>query len=162
MLDWAGFAAVAPDIAAEGRRLIYARAEGEALLATVRGDDLPRIHPVNVAIVGDGLYAFVIASSAKRRDLGSDGRFAIHTHQDPAAPSEVMLRGRARQVEDPDERTRVAAGWAFEVDESYTLFELLIESALLGVRASADEWPPRYRSWPGRSPRTADVGASEA
>ena len=150
MVDWAGFAAAAPEIAAEGRRLIYARGDGEALLATVRGDDLPRIHPVNVAIVGDGLYAFGIARSAKRRDLGSDGRFAIHTHQDPAAPSEVTLRGRARLVDDPSERSEVAAGWAFAVDDSYVLFEFLIETALLGVRASADEWPPRYRSWPGQ------------
>ena len=151
MVDWAGFAAAAPEIAAEGRRLIYARGDGEALLATVRGDDLPRIHPVNIAIVGDGLYAFVIASSAKRRDLETDGRFAIHTHQDRAAPSEVMLRGRARLVDDPAEREQVAAGWAFEVDDGYVLFEFLIEAALLGVRTSADEWPPRYRSWPGRS-----------
>jgi hypothetical protein len=147
MPNWAGFAAAAPDIAAEGQRLIYARGDGEALLATVRGDELPRIHPVNVAIVGDGLYAFVIAASAKRRDLESDGRFAIHTHQDPAAPSEVMLRGRARLVEDPTERAKVAAGWAFGVDDSYTLFEFSIETALLGARATADEWPPRYTSW---------------
>jgi hypothetical protein len=148
--DWAGFSAAAPEIAAAARRLIYARGDGEALLATVRGDALPRIHPVNVAIVGNGLYAFVIADSAKRRDLGSDGRFAIHTHQDPAAPSEVMLRGRARLVDDPSERSHVAAGWAFGVDDGYVLFEFLIETALLGERASADEWPPRYRSWPGR------------
>ncbi len=157
MLDWARFAVAAPEIEAEGQRLIYARGDGEALLATVRGDDLPRIHPVNVAIVRDGLYAFVIERSAKRRDLGSDGRFALHTHQDPEAPSEVMLRGRARLVDDPSERARVTAGWAFEVDDSYTLFEFLIESALLGVRASADEWPPRYRSWPGW-PRAAAEG----
>ncbi len=63
MTSWAEFAAAAPDIEAEGRRLIYARGDGEALLATVRGDDLPRIHPVNVAIVDDRLYVFVIAGS---------------------------------------------------------------------------------------------------
>ena len=95
MVTWAEFAAAAPDIAAEGRRLIYARGDGEALLATVRGDDLPRIHPINVAIVDDRLYAFVISGSPKRHDLELDGRYALHTHQDPAAPSEVGLRGRA-------------------------------------------------------------------
>src|ERR1700675_2104490 len=113
MTTWAGFAAAAPDIAAEGRRLIYARGDGEALLATVRGDDLPRIHPVNVAIVDDRLYVFVIAGSPKRIDLERDGRYALHTHQDPAAPSELMVRGCARLVDDPDERTRAAANWAF-------------------------------------------------
>ena len=150
MVDWAGFAAAAPEIAAEGRRLIYARGDGEALLATVRGDDLPRIHPVNVAIVGGKLYAFVIDGSAKRRDLASDGRYAIHTHQDPAAPSEVMLRGRARIVDHVGDRSEVAAGWAFEVDDTYTLFEFSIESALLGARPTADDWPPRYTSWSSR------------
>jgi hypothetical protein len=147
MVTWAEFATAAPDIAAEGRRLIYARGDGEALLATVRGDDLPRIHPINVAIIDQRLYAFVIAGSPKRIDLEADGRFALHTHQDPVAPSEVLLRGRARLVVDETERARVAQGWSFEVDESYALFELAIESALLGARSSADEWPPRYSSW---------------
>jgi hypothetical protein len=156
MTTWAEFAAAAPDIAAEGRRLIYARGDGEALLATVRGDDLPRIHPINVAIVDDRLYAFVIAGSPKRKDLEIDGRYALHTHQDPAAPSELMVRGRARLVDDPVERARVAAGWAFGVDDGYTLFEFSVETALLGARATADDWPPLYSSWPGR-PQPADV-----
>jgi hypothetical protein len=147
---WSELEAAAPDIATEGRRLLYARGDGEALLATVRGDDLPRIHPVNVAIVDGRLYVFVIAGSPKRRDLEGDGRFALHTHQDPAAPSELALRGRARRVSDEVERARVADGWAFTVDDGYTLFELAIETALLGTRA-ADEWPPRYTAWPARS-----------
>lgn len=147
MVDWAEFATAAPEIAAEGRRLIYARGDGEALLATVRADEPPRIHPVNVAIVGGKLYAFVIDGSAKRRDLATDGRYAIHTHQDAAAPNEVMLRGRARLVDDSAERAEVAAGWAFGVDDTYTLFEFSIERALLGARPTADDWPPRYTSW---------------
>ncbi len=102
-----------------------------------------------MAIVDGRLYVFVIARSPKRGDLEADGRFALHTHQDPAAPSELALRGRARLVDEQAERARVADGWAFTIDDGYTLFELGIESALLGVRA-ADEWPPRYTAWPGR------------
>ena len=147
MASWTDFAAAAPDIAAEGRRLILSRGDGEALLATVRGDDLPRIHPVNVAIVGGRLYAFIIARSPKRADLEGDGRYAMHTHQDPLAPSEVALRGHARLVTDAREREDVAAGWAFEVDDAYALFEFDIEIALLGARPTADDWPPRYSSW---------------
>jgi hypothetical protein len=154
MATWTEFAAAAPDIASEARRLIYARGDGEALLATVRGDDPPRIHPVNVAIVEDGLYVFAIGRSAKRRDLELDGRYALHTHQDPAAPNEVALRGHARLVSDAAERARVALGWAFGVDDSYTLFELIIEHALLGVRPTADDWPPVYSSWSERPTET--------
>ena len=147
MASWSDFAVAAPDIAAEGRRLIHARGDGEALLATVRGDDLPRIHPVNVAIVDGRLYAFIIARSPKRVDLELDGRYALHTHQDPAAPSEVALRGRARSVTDERERAAAAASWAFAVDDGYALFEFDIEIALLGARPTADDWPPRYSSW---------------
>jgi hypothetical protein len=146
MTTWAEFATVAPRLAAEGRRLIYQRGDGEALLATVREGEPPRIHPVNVAIVGSGLYAFILGSP-KRRDLERDGRYALHTHQDPAAPSEFQVRGRSRRVDDPAERAAVASGWAFDVDDSYALFEFLVESALLGERESPDAWPPRYTSW---------------
>jgi hypothetical protein len=152
-VHWAGFEAAAPEIAAAGLRLIAARG-GEAMLATVRGGEPPRIHPVNVAVVDGRLYAFVIGRSPKRLDLERDGRFALHAHVDPAAPTEVELRGRARRVDDVAGRDRIAAGWAFGVDESYTLFEFSIESALLGTRATADDWPPRYASWPTRPPVT--------
>ena len=146
MARWADLEAAAPVIATEGRRLLYARGDGEALLASVRGDEPPRIHPVNVGI-GDGeLYTFVIGASPKRRDLEEDGRFALHAHQDPAAPDELALRGHARLVTDPARRAAVAAVWPFDADDSYALFALDIEAAVLGLRA-ADEWPPRYTRW---------------
>ena len=150
-ITWAELEAAAPAITDAGRRLFYARGDGEAILATIRGDGLPRIHPVNIGLVDGRLYTFVIGSSAKRIDLERDGRYAIHSHQDPAAPSEVMLRGRARSVGDGPERDRAAADWPFTVDASYVLFELTIAAALLGDRPTADDWPPRYTAWPGRA-----------
>jgi hypothetical protein len=150
-ISWAELEAAAPEIAAEGRRLFYARGDGEAILATIRGDGLPRIHPVNVGLVDGRLYTFVIGSSPKRLDLERDGRYAVHSHQDPAAPSEVALRGHARKVEAGPERDRAAADWPYTVDDSYELFELRIAAALLGARPSADDWPPRYSAWPRRA-----------
>ena len=82
-----------------------------------------------MAVVDGRLYVFVIARSPKRIDLEVDGRYAFHTHQDPAAPSEAALRGRARLVTDPDVRARIASGWAFTADDGYALFELDIENA---------------------------------
>jgi len=150
-VSWAELETAAPEIAGEGRRLFYARGDGEAILATIRGDGLPRIHPVNVGLVDGRLYTFVIGSSPKRLDLERDGRYAIHTHQDPMAPSEVALRGHARMVEPGPERDRAAADWPFTVDDSYVLFELQIAAALLGARPTANDWPPRYSAWPARA-----------
>jgi len=141
---WTDFAADAPDLAATGASLLD-RSEGAALLATVRADAAPRIHPVTVGIVAGGLFVFLL-DSAKRRDLIEDGRYALHAHQDMKAPDEFSVRGRARLVPAGDLRDRVAMGWFFEVDDTYWLFELRIETAILGER-TADEWPPRYRRW---------------
>jgi hypothetical protein len=145
MLSWAAFEIAAPELAAAGRRLIERAGAGQALLATVRHDEPPRIHPIDLAIVDGRLVAFLLAS-AKRIDLERDGRCALHTHQDPAAPSEFLVRGRAKRIADRAVRGPIAAGWSFEVDEAYDLYEFGIESALLGERA-ADEWPPRYTRW---------------
>jgi hypothetical protein len=147
---WSEFEDDAPELAAEGRRLLYARGNGEALLVTVRGDDLPRVHPVNVGVVDGGLYVFLLPS-AKRTDLERDGRYALHTHQDPAAPDEFSVRGRAAVVDEADIRARVSDAWPFEVDDTYLLVELAVEQAILGLRG-ADEWPPRYTRWCAETP----------
>src|SRR4029450_7908200 len=67
----------APAIPDAGRRLWYARGDGEAILATIRGDGLPRIHPVNIGLVDGRLYTFVIGSSAKRIGLEREGRSGV-------------------------------------------------------------------------------------
>jgi hypothetical protein len=116
------------------------------LLATVRGDEPPRIHPIWVGIVGGRLYAFIL-KSAKRTDLERDGRYALHSHINPPVPCEFSIRGRARLIDDVAARAEVGSSWYFEVDETYELFDLDIEAAVLGLRDNADEWPPRYQSW---------------
>jgi hypothetical protein len=145
MATWKQFAAATPDLAAAGRALLYREDHGAAMLATVRDREPPRIHPISVGIVGDGLYAFIL-KSAKRVDLERDGRYALHAHLDPVAPNEFSVRGRARIVGEPV-RSTVAAGWFFEADEGYELFEFDIELAVLGERPTADDWPPQYTTW---------------
>jgi len=142
--SWADFAEAAPDLAPAGARHLD-RAEGAALLATVRGDAPPRIHPVTVGIVDGGLYVFLL-DSAKRRDLVEDRRSALIEAQDMAAPDEFSIRGHARLIPEGEVRDRAASDWFFEVDDTYWLFELTVESAILGERG-ADEWPPRYTRW---------------
>ena len=143
-MSWSEFAGVEPELAAEGARLLD-RSRGASQLATVRADASPRIHPVTVGIVDGGLFVFLL-DSAKRRDLAEDGRYALHAPTDPAAPDEFSVRGQARLVGPGEVRERVASGWFFEVDDTYWLFELRLQAAILGERG-ADEWPPRYRRW---------------
>ncbi len=146
MARWADLDAQAPEIAAAGRRLLYRSGSGDALLATVRADEPPRIHPITIGIVGGDLLAFILRS-AKLTDLAEDGRYALHAHVDPAAPSEFMVRGSAREVTDPAIRGAIAEGWAFEADDSYRLFAFEIEAALFGRRDDPDAWPPVYLRW---------------
>jgi len=148
-IPWAELEAAAPALAADGRALLRRGSAEEGLLATVRGGDLPRVNPVSVAIVEGRLLVFVLRS-AKRTDLDLDGRFALHAHQDPAAPSEFSVRGHAHRIEDPAIRAAAASVWPFEVDDSYWLFELRIEAAVIGRRPTADDWPPIYEAWPPR------------
>ncbi len=144
---WSAFERAAPELARVGRALLERSGSGKGLLATVRGDLPPRINPVSVAIMDGRLLTFAIVGSAKYRDLLTDGRYALHAHWQPEVPDEFLVRGRAVEVADAAVRAAVAAGWVFEVDDGYRLFELGVDSVLLGERATADDWPPAYRSW---------------
>lgn len=147
MAAWSEFAAASPEIAARGRALLERSGVGRGLIATVRDDLPPRIHPMSVAVVDGHLVTFVIVSSAKATDLEQDGRYALHAHQDPAEPHEFLVRGRAIPVTDTRLRAAAAATWPFEPDDGYRLYELSIDHAVFGERADPDAWPPVYTSW---------------
>jgi hypothetical protein len=144
MATWGDLAAAAPELAGKGRQLLYRTGDGEALLATVRDDTPPRIHPIAIGIVGGGLYAFILPSP-KLTDLETDGRYSLHAYPDAAVPHEFEVRGRVRPVAGP-RRAELATGWSWEVGDA-AAFEFLVEEALLGERDSRDDWPPRYTTW---------------
>jgi hypothetical protein len=150
MESWHVFARAEPEMAEQGRALLYQRGDGEAFLATVAANGTPRMHPLNVGVKDGRLLVFLQDRSAKARDLAANPHYALHAHQDPAQPHEFLVRGEARLVTDPAVRQAAASDWFFKVPEGYPLYELLIEHALLGERASANDWPPRYRSWRSR------------
>ena len=152
MASWSEFRAARPEMAATGEETLFRSGSGDGLLTTIAGDGLPRTHPVNVGIVDGRLLTFVQGSSAKARDLTTDGRYALHAHVDPDRPREFLLRGRGTVITNATTREGAAGSWPFTPDDSYPLVELDIEHALLGDRADADAWPPIYTSWrPGRS-----------
>jgi hypothetical protein len=147
MAGWGQLERDAPEIAAGGRTTLFRTDAGDCLLATVRGDGLPRVNPVNVGVVDGRLLVFVQPWSAKAKDLEVDGRYAVHALPDPAVPHEFAVRGRARPVADGELRASAASVWAFQPGDEYALYELDIEHALFGSRASPDDWPPVYSSW---------------
>lgn len=147
MDGWTALERDEPEIASRGLPLLHQRGDGEGFLATVAANGTPRIHPLNVGVRDGRLLVFVQGRSAKARDLEGNPHYALHAHQDPAVPHEFMVRGQARLVTDAAVREAAAADWYFTPDDSYPLYELLIEHAVLGERDSADDWPPRYRSW---------------
>ena len=108
MTTWAEFEAAAPEMARSGRRLLEASGHGSGLLATVREGTPPRIHPVSVDIIDGELWVFLLPSP-KLTDMVRDGRYALHTHHDLAAPDEFMIRGRARHVEDEHIRAKIGS-----------------------------------------------------
>jgi hypothetical protein len=146
MATWSEFQSAEPELAETARALLYRDGSGKAMLATVRGDAPPHINPISVGIVGDELCAFIFPSG-KLTDLTSDGRYALHAHLDPQAPNELLLRGRARELTDPDVRAAAIAAWPFEPDDEYRLFAFDIETVTVGRRDSPNEWPPRYSRW---------------
>jgi hypothetical protein len=150
-MSWQDLETGAPRMAARGRELIMRTGTGSGMLGTVGATTPPRIHPVTVVFVEGRLLLFGIDGSLKTRELLDDGRYAFHAHLDPVVPEELLLRGHARVVTDEALRGRALAVWPFDAAVGYTLFELEVEHALLGVRASASEWPPRYTSWHARA-----------
>jgi hypothetical protein len=144
VLTWGEFADAAVDLADTAQQLLYRTGSGEALLATVRQDEPPRIHPIAIEIADRGLYAFILPSP-KLTDLEVDGRYALHAYPDAQEPRELLIRGHVRPVTG-ERREALADGWSFGVGTA-PAFEFLVAYVLIGERDSRDDWPPRYRSW---------------
>src|SRR4029079_4762050 len=92
MANWAAFAAAAPELAAEGRRLFYQYGVGLGFLATIRKDGGPRLHPIRPIVTDGGLLAF-INPSPKCNDLRRDGRYALHAFTPEDVDDEFCVPG---------------------------------------------------------------------
>jgi dipeptidyl aminopeptidase/acylaminoacyl peptidase len=147
MASWRDLKSSAPELAEWGEKRLSWTGEGAGMLTTVRGDQPPRTHPVNVGFVDDRLLVFVQAGSVKARDLEVDGRYSLAAYYDPDTPHEFLVRGHARLVDDPVIREQAVENWAFSPDREYPLYELDVAQAVFGERESADAWPPRYTTW---------------
>jgi hypothetical protein len=158
MARWSEFGTESPELAEAGRALFYQFGPGLGFLATVRPDGGPRLHPVCPIIGNGGLY-LVLVPSPKTRDLLRDPRFALHAMQPEKVDDEFVVTGRAVSVDSPDARAAVQANYENPIHLADTVFELLIETALLARYRHRGDWPPTYTRW--RQGRGADAPVSE-
>jgi hypothetical protein len=116
----------AAEIAEAGSRLL----PEVSYLATVDSAGRPRVHPFCPAIARGRLWAFVMEGSPKRRDLDTNGHFAIHALPGPE-DEEFYVAGTARRVEDPEIRVAVLAAMPYDdADDRHLLYEFSLERAL--------------------------------
>jgi hypothetical protein len=147
MVRWGEFERAAPDIAAGGQRLLYQYGLGLAFLATVRRDGGPRLHPFCPILAEGGLWGF-IGASPKRGDLLRDGRCAIHSFPPEDVDDEFSVQGRAREETSPATVAAIRAAYTAPIQSGdETLFEFLVERALLATYGPRPSWPPTYTRW---------------
>jgi hypothetical protein len=155
MITWTEFSRQQPALADAGRRQFYHFGIGLAFLATVRADGAPRVHPVCPVVSDAGLH-LLIKAGPKRRDLRRDGRYALHSENCPPPRQDdgFAVAGRAKQVTDAalrqDLRARVLTerdGNVWPSFEEDTIFELVIERALLTLTQADGQFPAGPTIW---------------
>ena len=136
-MPWSALTEAAPGLAEFGEQRM---ATAPSYLATVRGDGLPRVHPVTPQVRHGHLGVYMYPTSPKGEDLRRDGRYALHTSvpDNDGTGGEFHVRGHGRPVDDP---TTVG----FQSRDGYVLFELLLDEAT-AVTYPADG-PPDRQSW---------------
>jgi nitroimidazol reductase NimA-like FMN-containing flavoprotein (pyridoxamine 5'-phosphate oxidase superfamily) len=143
-VNWAAFAAAAPELAVEARRRLHGRV---SYLATLRVDGSPRVHPVTPIVDGERLFLFMEPTSPKGHDLRRDPRYALHcgVEDTSGGAGEVIVRGRAEAVGDPGLRSAAIAAAPYEPAERYVLFVLGVEEVVL--TRYGEGGPQRERWW---------------
>jgi hypothetical protein len=157
MATWQQFRDEAPDMAAvaDGRL----EETGLVLVGTLRSDGWPRISPDEPVVMDGVLYLGMMYRSTKSRDLRRDDRVLVHTvvSDRSGKEGEVKIYGRARFVDDSDERSRYCdalfaqIGWKPEGD--FDLFAVAIDSAVV-QRFKSDGLQTTSRWRPGSPPTT--------
>jgi hypothetical protein len=159
MATWRDLTSEAPQLAQDGRALLYQHGVGLAFLATTRPDGRPRLHPMCPILTDDELFAFIIPSP-KQRDLRRDGSYAMHSFPCPDNEDAFAITGRAELVDDQAlrealgqqfvaERVQLAVPLPATEDE---LFRFAIESCLLTRTTGHGDAAPRHTIWHDRSP----------
>lgn len=135
--------------------MFYQFGPGLGFLTTVRDDALPRLHPICPIVAEGGLYAFIIPSP-KLRDLRDDGRYALHCYPPEDIDDEFCVRGRATELDEPDLRAKLAAGYHIPVEDEWTLISFDIEHCLHTKYQHRGDPNPVHTTW--TDSRLGDAG----
>jgi hypothetical protein len=159
MATWQQFRDGAPEMAAVADERL--RDTGLVLVGTLRSDGWPRISPDEPVVMDGVLYLGMMYRSTKALDLRRDDRVLVHSvvSDRSGKEGEVKVYGRARSVDDADERRRYGdalfaqIGWKPEGE--FDLFAVDIESVV--VQRFYDEGLQTTSLWrPGASPTTRE------
>ena len=140
--SWKEFEASVPELAQFGMERLHG---GVSYFATIRNNNLPRLHPVT-PIIGDGhLYVFMEPTSPKGKDLDRGSPYVLHSSVADTLGSngEFQLTGYGNRIRDTAARQRAVSLAPYEPEARYILFELSIIEALSTVYR--DDGPVRTR-----------------
>jgi hypothetical protein len=132
-VNWAEFAAAAPELARLGEERL--RSRELCLIGTLRRNGWPRISPVEPEFVGDELMLGVMWRSPKALDLLRDPRIVVHSTLTDRhdLSGDFKLYGRGLPVDDPSRldahRAAIKARIDWEPPDPYHVFAVEIESA---------------------------------
>ena len=155
MITWERFRDEVPELASAVRALLYPFGSvGLGMLATVRRDGGPRVHPMCPMVTDERLFAF-IEPGPKRTDLHRDGRYALHCFPPADNEDAAYVTGTATPVTGREVVAAAAEQWlsergltdvppGFGRDE---LFELLIDRCLVTRTTGHGDWEPRHTVW---------------
>jgi hypothetical protein len=153
VVSWLAFKQQEPEMAAQGKSLLYQHGVGLGFLATTRLDGRPRVHPM-CPLLSDGLFTFIVPSP-KQRDLKRNGAYALHSFPCPTNEDAFYVTGQAALVSDANRRGALARQFVAEREaigvadpsEDDALFELDIESCLLTRTTGHGDPAPDHRVW---------------
>ena len=141
--SWADFEAAEPALA----RFASDRLDGKvSFLATTRRDGSPRVHPVTPIFREGRLLMFMEPTSPKGHDLRRDGRYSLHCSvtDNTGASGEVLVRGLASLVGDPDVRAMAMEATESSLGGRFILFEFSVEEV---ASTEYEDAMPVRRGW---------------
>jgi hypothetical protein len=146
MASWGEIERIAPELAADARKLLEAHVH--KTIATLRADGSPRISGIeakfiNEAGIEDDLWIGSMPGSRKSADLARDPRFSLHSGSDdpPDWGGDAKLSGLVEEIVDRERKVAIfKAMGAEEVDEASVLYRVDVrELAVTRLTEAKDE-----------------------